>query len=231
MQLGKIMEANEFNHLLQSQTDVLIRQIKQDENMHAIREVGNVFPTTSLPSIGPSEFAKSDDGRPMLMGKDVYESLVQPSLNISLSSSSMPPNFLLPFTDNAVEGMEQSKSVFSLQQGPRTRHILPKPPNSSLTIGSEANKTITPEIRIARPPAEGRGRNQLLPRYWPRITDQELQQLSGEYPQLLRTLNFKSNIIIIEFDFINILVYSLLQLNVYLNHVIFKFEVYHCAII
>ncbi|KAK2632500.1 hypothetical protein EUGRSUZ_L01474 [Eucalyptus grandis] len=30
--------------------------------------------------------------------------------------------------------------------------------------------------------SQARGRNQLLPRYWPRITDQELQQISGEYP-------------------------------------------------
>ena len=38
-------------------------------------------------------------------------------------------------------------------------------------------------IRVARPPIEGRGRNQLLPRYWPRITDQELQQITArEYP-------------------------------------------------
>ncbi|KAI5068390.1 hypothetical protein GOP47_0016735 [Adiantum capillus-veneris] len=32
--------------------------------------------------------------------------------------------------------------------------------------------------RVARPPGEGRGKNQLLPRYWPRITDQELQLLT-----------------------------------------------------
>jgi hypothetical protein len=38
-------------------------------------------------------------------------------------------------------------------------------------------------VRVARPPIEGRGRNQLLPRYWPRITDQELQQITArEYP-------------------------------------------------
>uniref|UniRef100_F6GUB3 B3 domain-containing transcription repressor VAL1 n=1 Tax=Vitis vinifera TaxID=29760 RepID=F6GUB3_VITVI len=183
MQLGKTMEADELNHLLQSQkgdANVSLGQIKQDDSMHAVREVNTIFPTTSLPSIGPSEFAKSDNSIPMLMGKDVYESLVQPSLNISLSSSSGPPNFLLPFPGNAVEGMEHSKSAFTFQQGQRTRHILPKPPNSSLSIGSEANKSMVPEIRIARPPAEGRGRNQLLPRYWPRITDQELQQLSGD---------------------------------------------------
>lgn len=38
------------------------------------------------------------------------------------------------------------------------------------------------QSRNGRPRGDARGRNQLLPRYWPRITDQELQQISGEYP-------------------------------------------------
>ena len=38
------------------------------------------------------------------------------------------------------------------------------------------------QAKNARSRMEGRCRNQLLPRYWPRITDQELQQISGEYP-------------------------------------------------
>lgn len=38
------------------------------------------------------------------------------------------------------------------------------------------------QVHNGKPRAEGQGRNQLLPRYWPRITDQELQQISGEYP-------------------------------------------------
>lgn len=38
------------------------------------------------------------------------------------------------------------------------------------------------QVRNGRPRGDARGRNQLLPRYWPRITDQELQQISGEYP-------------------------------------------------
>lgn len=38
------------------------------------------------------------------------------------------------------------------------------------------------QIRNARPRADARGRSPLLPRYWPRFTDQELQQMSGEYP-------------------------------------------------
>ncbi|XP_048135875.1 B3 domain-containing transcription repressor VAL1-like isoform X2 [Rhodamnia argentea] len=46
----------------------------------------------------------------------------------------------------------------------------------------EGSQTVGPSSlhQVPRPPAEGRGKNQLLPRYWPRITDQELQQLSGD---------------------------------------------------
>ena len=42
----------------------------------------------------------------------------------------------------------------------------------------------------ARPQADTRVRNQLLPRYWPRITDQELQKISGEYPLILWVVFF-----------------------------------------
>nr|KYP48378.1 B3 domain-containing transcription repressor VAL2 [Cajanus cajan] len=52
---------------------------------------------------------------------------------------------------------------------------------SAVVDEREQSKT-SPLLLGPRPPAEGRGRNQLLPRYWPRITDQELQQISGEYP-------------------------------------------------
>ncbi len=38
------------------------------------------------------------------------------------------------------------------------------------------------QVRSGRPRVDARGRNLLLPRYWPRFTDQELQQISGEYP-------------------------------------------------
>lgn len=38
------------------------------------------------------------------------------------------------------------------------------------------------QARNGRPRADARGRNQLLPRYWPRCTDQELHQISLEYP-------------------------------------------------
>ncbi|CAI0423802.1 unnamed protein product [Linum tenue] len=76
---------------------------------------------------------------------------------------------------------ERSQSKTPPLQASRSRHLLPKPPKSNLVTGLEPNAMSSP-IRVARPPAEGRGRNQLLPRYWPRITDQELQQISMEYP-------------------------------------------------
>ena len=34
-----------------------------------------------------------------------------------MNSSSGPPNFLLPFPGNAIEGIEWSKSTFTFQQG------------------------------------------------------------------------------------------------------------------
>ncbi|KAG0583841.1 hypothetical protein KC19_3G166000 [Ceratodon purpureus] len=46
-------------------------------------------------------------------------------------------------------------------------------------------------LRVARPPGEGRGRNQLLPRYWPRITDQELKQINSGDTQTVITPLFE----------------------------------------
>ncbi|KAE8734047.1 B3 domain-containing transcription repressor VAL2 [Hibiscus syriacus] len=75
---------------------------------------------------------------------------------------------------------ERGKMSSVLQQASKSGHLLPKPPTSVLATGLELNAGMVPQIRVARPPAEGRGRNQLLPRYWPRITNQELQQISGD---------------------------------------------------
>lgn len=41
------------------------------------------------------------------------------------------------------------------------------------------------QIRNGRPRVDGRGKSQLLSRYWPRFTDQDLQKLSLGYPLLL----------------------------------------------
>lgn len=66
--------------------------------------------------------------------------------------------------------------------------LRPSPPSlSKQFIGNLHNgidSSGETHIRNARPRADARGKNQLLPRYWPRFTDQELQQISGEYPFL-----------------------------------------------
>ncbi|KAA8543650.1 hypothetical protein F0562_021604 [Nyssa sinensis] len=182
MLLTRAMEVKEPSYFPQTQKDDIIAstgQAKQEEIRLPIGEAGTSFPSLAQPSlpnqsIGSSIFAKPDNSIPRQVVKDTYELLAQPSLSFSLSTPLGTPNFVLPFLGGIVEGREQDK-VPPFQQGQRTRHILPKPPKTP-----EANKGMASQTRIARAPAEGRGRNQLLPRYWPRITDQELQQLSGD---------------------------------------------------
>lgn len=123
------------------------------------------------------EAAKPDISKENTEAKDIYESLAQTNLSITLGSSGGNSN---PFPC-VVDDKEHNKSSSVIQQGTRAYHLLPKPPKLAVSTNSEANIGLS-QIRVARPPVEGRGRSQLLPRYWPRITDQELQQISGEYP-------------------------------------------------
>lgn len=70
-------------------------------------------------------------------------------------------------------------------------HIRPtlQPPLAKQLQGNGHNgvdSSCETQIRNARPRVEARGRNhQLLPRYWPRFTDQDLHHISGEYPLTL----------------------------------------------
>ncbi|KAL6508096.1 hypothetical protein OROGR_024291 [Orobanche gracilis] len=58
-------------------------------------------------------------------------------------------------------------------------YLLPRLQSPILAAGLQTNSSSVPQLRVARPLVEGRIKNQLLPRYWPRMTDQELQQISG----------------------------------------------------
>jgi hypothetical protein len=131
-------------------------------------------------SNGSSRTAKGENYKAGDM-QDIYESLAQTNLSMTLAAPLANSN---PFHNVLVDEREQSKMSPPLLLASRSRHLLPKPPRPTLSSGLEANASMVSQVRIARPPAEGRGRNQLLPRYWPRITDQELQQISGEYPTL-----------------------------------------------
>ncbi|XP_042014730.1 B3 domain-containing transcription repressor VAL1-like [Salvia splendens] len=151
-------------------------ELKKDESLLRSAESSNRVQNHSQNCSSPV-FVKSDYSRPKQGVKDMYESLALPSLKFSLSSPLGSSNSVLPIPvpGGIVEANEPTKG--SLQHGQRARHISPKPPKPS----SESNKGSSSQTRVPRPPAEGRGRSQLLPRYWPRITDQELQQLSGDF--------------------------------------------------
>ncbi|KAI7743267.1 hypothetical protein M8C21_017939 [Ambrosia artemisiifolia] len=108
--------------------------------------------------------------------KDVYGSPVQTNLTIGLNGS--PAKAVFNTSNKAVEEQEVKPTLSYFPQGIWSRHILPK---SIIPQGfSNANVDVSSQIRVARPPVEGRIKNQLLPRYWPRITEQELQQISGD---------------------------------------------------
>ncbi|KAG8371578.1 hypothetical protein BUALT_Bualt13G0102500 [Buddleja alternifolia] len=170
LQLAKSIRVNDVNSSLE--------QLKRDEPVLKTGESGKHG--TNITRQSPSSaFVKSDNIRPKQGVKDMFESLAQPSLNFSLTTPLSGSSNVLPFSSGMIEGSEQSKSSF--QQGQRSRNIFQKPPKPSPVPAPETNKgSSVLQTRVARPPAEGRGRNQLLPRYWPRITDQELQQLSGD---------------------------------------------------
>ncbi|KAJ0075253.1 hypothetical protein Patl1_35036 [Pistacia atlantica] len=180
-QLCRIMEANEPNFLPSQigDTSVSIGQDKREEVRTPFGEVGTGFSSATQPSVGSSKLA-NPDSRSMLDIRDMHESHAHPSLSMSLGVPSGSTNFVLPFSNGTADGREQSKVPSLFQQGQRSRPILPKPPKTGLSISPETSKGAASQLRIARPPVEGRGKNHLLPRYWPRITDQELQQLSGD---------------------------------------------------
>ncbi|CAN1277214.1 B3 domain-containing transcription repressor VAL2 [Linum perenne] len=141
-------------------------QMKQEARLSHIGEIGG----TSFSHF--NQATKPEINRAIMGAKDLYDSLAQTNLTIALGSSLGSPTPFGPPVD------ERAQSKTPPLQGSRSRHLLPKPPKSNLVTGLEPNNVMVSPIRVARPPAEGRGRNQLLPRYWPRITDQELQQIS-----------------------------------------------------
>lgn len=189
-QLCRIMEANEPSFLAPSQRGDL-GQEKREEVILPFAEVGVGFSSATQLSLQSSKFTKPDSSRSILDVRDVHESLAQPSSSMSLGVPAGCSNFVLPLSNGAADGREPCKAHPSFQQGQRARPILPKPPKTGLAISSETNKSTASQLRIARPPAEGRGKNHLLPRYWPRITDQELQQLSGQYPFMCHFFHHK----------------------------------------
>uniref|UniRef100_A0A2P2M358 B3 domain-containing transcription repressor VAL2 isoform X2 n=3 Tax=Rhizophora mucronata TaxID=61149 RepID=A0A2P2M358_RHIMU len=180
VQLGSYADATGMRHILQLQngeTNDHVRQMKQEYNLPSVGEIESTsFSNFKQESSGISQAAIPEIVKSIATATDLYDPMVQTNLSITLGPVRNPN----AFPGVVIEERAQSKASSSLQQGPRARHLLPKPPKSAIATGLEANAGMVSQIRVARPPVEGRGRNQLLPRYWPRITDQELQQISGD---------------------------------------------------
>ncbi|CAN1303305.1 B3 domain-containing transcription repressor VAL2 [Linum perenne] len=145
--------------------DASFRQLKQQLIFPKMGETGS----TSFSHFDQSN--KAEIGKATSGAKNLYGSI---ATNLSIALGSHLGNST-PF-GTVVDERSQSKTP--PLPGSSSRHLLPKPPKSNLATGMEPNNIMVTPVRIARPPAEGRGRSLMLPRYWPRITDQELQQIS-----------------------------------------------------
>ncbi|GMH23130.1 hypothetical protein Nepgr_024973 [Nepenthes gracilis] len=137
-------------------------------------DIGTTIPNLDKSSPGLTQKGVFSISSTTMAANDICESLSHPNLSMSLGDPTGNP---LSFRGLDVEERELGKLPTSIRQGFPTCYILPKPSKSAVF---DTNVSMIPKVRVARPPVEGRGRNQLLPRYWPRITDQELQQISGD---------------------------------------------------
>ncbi|XP_009372020.2 B3 domain-containing transcription repressor VAL2 isoform X1 [Pyrus x bretschneideri] len=181
VQLGNNKDCNGLMNLLQlrnNDTKGLMLKWKHDEVPPPGGEIGGTcFSNFNQASNGSAEASTAEAFKANLGINNLYESLPRTNLSMTLGSPLGKEN---PFPSAIVDEGEHSMTSSPLPPGARSRHLFPKPPKLALSTGLEENSTMVSHARVARPPAEGRGRNQLLPRYWPRITDQELQQISGD---------------------------------------------------
>lgn len=171
-----ISEATESSGWAQAQRDGILSSIGQNsqEFKFPFREEDTRFSNVLKQSNHSLTFTTIENKRPTWESKNMHELL-------SLTSG----NYTFPSATKIVEGRHEGKTTQGpppLHQGRTSYPILPKPSMTGLTMNLERNKGMISEARTPRPPGEWRGKSFLLSRYWPKITDQELEQLSGEYP-------------------------------------------------
>ncbi|KAI0526977.1 hypothetical protein KFK09_002573 [Dendrobium nobile] len=193
MQLGRDIDVNGYNTMLLAQRE------STNGSFSHVKKEQFAFHRGDLGRSGCSGKGQGTLGLPQSYGSDSKDALkdylsnplAEACLSMSLGGSNT--GNILEACSNAGarqialshhgivdDGRDQSKVLATFQNVQRARHVLPKLPKAIHGVTSDASKELAPQMRVARPPAEGRGRNQLLPRYWPRITDQELQQISGD---------------------------------------------------
>lgn len=180
------------NVMRQKETENGARQIKWEQPTLSIGDMTRMpflIRAQSALESPQSQCTRRDDNRDPTADSTTSESISEACLSMSLgitnngnkmeATSTMERPMLSPTTPFS-EGRELATTLSPFQHAQRARHFLTRPPRVAEGAAFDPMKDGFPHLRVARPPAEGRGRNQLLPRYWPRITDQELQQISGD---------------------------------------------------
>lgn len=127
----------------------------------------------------PSQISLRDDSKVAPRDGTICESVVQSCMNMN-SGNSNTGQMMEAISPSGMPQMTLPMHSLANHQAQRSHNLLPKTPKSGQPSASETSKEVISHLRVARPSGEGRGRHQLLPRYWPRITDQELQQISGD---------------------------------------------------
>uniref|UniRef100_A0A5B7A6I3 B3 domain-containing protein n=1 Tax=Davidia involucrata TaxID=16924 RepID=A0A5B7A6I3_DAVIN len=113
-----------------------------------------------------------------------------PSVNVPQQSSFSKNDLSAPHFSLTVSSTSPNDSNDQTKVSGTHAHCpTPPPPLGKQCSGHNGvDSSSEPQIRNGRPRGDARGRNQLLPRYWPRITDQELQQISGDSNSVITPL-------------------------------------------
>ncbi|KAG0478684.1 hypothetical protein HPP92_013403 [Vanilla planifolia] len=167
-----------FSHVRQEQVALHLRELGRQgysgRDQECIKLSQNVCQSNSKDAL-------KDDSSNAIAAGHLSKSLSSSNLNaFEACSYAGIQKFSLSHRVAVVDAKDPNKALAAFQHVQRPRQVLPKLPKANHGAGFDVAKELAPQMRVARPPAEGRGRNQLLPRYWPRITDKELQQISGD---------------------------------------------------
>jgi len=183
------IEAGQSSNILrQKEIENGSRQIKWEQPTLSIGDMGRPFLTRSQSALESPQCTRRDDNKDPTTdstSESFSEACLSMSLGIAsngnrMEATSTAERPMLSPTTAIAEGRELATTLSPYQHAQRARHFLTRPPRVGEGAAFDPTRDMFPHLRVARPPAEGRGRNQLLPRYWPRITDQELQQISGD---------------------------------------------------
>jgi len=132
-------------------------------------------------SLSPSNVSSKPTKSDMKV-RDIYESLARTNLSMTLNtpfgnSNSFGGGEKQQQTENSIPNPSEAQ--------PKSQNLLHKLPNSTLATESEKNACLASPIHhVAKKSPIRRQRKHISARNLPKITDQELQQLSGEYPLL-----------------------------------------------